>query len=223
MNDYAGQYRLLSWLSPSYPVGAFSYSHGLEFAVETGTVSDRASLISWLKTVLIHGTGRIDGVLFREAHVATRAEDWVRLKDIAEFGNAFQPTPEFALESRAQGAAFVRVTRSAWPSPALNEIDEDVVYPIAVAVSCAGHDISCKGGLQGYFHAFMGNLVSAAVRLIPLGQTDGQQAVAALEDTVRQAVSQGMEIPFDDIGSAAPLIDLASIQHETQYTRLFRS
>ena len=223
MNDYAGQYRLLSWLSPSYPVGAFSYSHGLEFAVETGTVSDRASLICWLKTVLILGTGRIDGVLFREAHAATRAEDWARVKDIAEFGNAFQPTPEFALESRAQGAAFVRVTRSAWPSSALNEVDEDVVYPIAVAVSCAGHDISCRGGLQGYFHAFMGNLVSAAVRLIPLGQTDGQHAVAALEDTVRQAVSQGMEIPFDDIGSAAPLIDVASIQHETQYTRLFRS
>ena len=223
MNDYAGQYRLLSWLSQSYPVGAFSYSHGLEFAVETGAVSDRASLIRWLKTVLIHGTGRIDGVLFREAHAATRAEDWMRLRDIVEVGNAFQPTPELALESRAQGAAFVRVTRSAWHSPALNEIDDAIIYPIAVAVSCAGHDIACEGGLQGYFHAFLANLVSAAVRLIPLGQTDGQHAVAALEDTVRQAVSQGMEILFEDIGSAAPLVDRASIQHETQYTRLFRS
>ena len=76
---------------------------------------------------------------------------------------------------------------------------------------------------MGYFHGFISNLVSAAVRLIPLGQTDGQLAVAAMEETVRQTVLQAMEVPFEDIGSAAPLVDLASMHHETQYTRLFRS
>lgn len=223
MTDPAAQYRLLTWLSPSFPVGAFSYSHGLEFAVESGAVSDMASLIRWLNTVLIFGVGRIDGVLFCEAYAAANAEDWSQLRDIVEYGNAFRPTAEFSLESRAQGAAFIRATRSSWPSPTLDEIDEDTVYPIAVSVSCAGHGIPCESSLQGYFHGFISNLVSAAVRLIPLGQTDGQLAVAAMEETVRQTALQAMEIPLEDIGSAAPLVDLASMHHETQYTRLFRS
>lgn len=223
MTDAARQYRLLSWLSPSYPVGAFSYSHGLEYAVETGEVSDTVTLTAWLTTVLLSGTGRVDGVLFREAHRAAASQGWDDLQETAALGNAFQPTAEFALESRAQGAAFVRATRSAWPSPAMDRIEEDTVYPVAVAVACAAHDISVEDGLHGYFHAFMSNLVSAAVRLIPLGQSDGQKAIALLETTVAKAADQAMTIPLDDIGSAAPLIDLASMRHETQYTRLFRS
>ena len=223
MTDAARQYRLLSWLSPSYPVGAFSYSHGLEYAVETSEVSDTKTLAAWLTTVLLSGTGRVDGVLFRKAHRAVVSQDWEDLQEIAELGNAFQPTSEFALESRAQGAAFVRATRSAWPSAALDRLDEDTVYPVAVAVACAAHGISAEDGLHGYFHAFMSNLVSAAVRLIPLGQTDGQKAIASLETTVAEAAEQAMTIPLDDIGSVAPLIDLASMRHETQYTRLFRS
>ena len=223
MTDIEAQYRLLSWLSPGYPVGAFSYSHGLEHAVDVGCVTDTSTLIDWLETVLLHGAGRVDGVLFREAHSAVASKEWHRLGEIAELGNAFQPTAEFALEARAQGAAFIRATRSAWPSDVLAEIDENTVYPVAVSVACAAHKISVEDGLHGYFHASMSNLVSAAVRLVPLGQTDGQRAIAALKDAVAQATRQAMEIPFDDIGSAAPLIDLASMHHETQYTRLFRS
>ncbi|MGB0629900.1 MAG: urease accessory protein UreF [Alphaproteobacteria bacterium] len=223
MTDVPSQYRLLSWLSPGYPVGAFSYSHSLEYAVETGGVSDPESLVGWLTTVLLRGTGRVDGVLFREAHAAVLSSDHERLEDIAELANAFQPTSEFALESRAQGDAFIRATRSAWPSPVLDRLADKAVYPVAVAAACAAHDIAVEDGLHGYFHAFMSNLVSAAVRLIPLGQTDGQLVIAALENTVSQSVEQAKVVPLDDIGSAAPLIDLASIHHETQYTRLFRS
>jgi len=223
MTDAARQYRLLSWLSPNYPVGAFSYSHGLEYAVEAGEVSDTETLVAWLKTVLLSGTGRVDGVLFREAHGASASQDWEDLQEIAALGNAFQPTSEFALEARAQGAAFIRATRSAWPSPVLDRIDDETVYPVAVAVTCAAHSISVQDGLHGYFHAFMSNLVSAAVRLIPLGQTDGQKAIARLETAVEAAAKQSMTISLYDIGSAAPLIELASMRHETQYTRLFRS
>jgi urease accessory protein len=223
MTDAARQYRLLSWLSPSYPVGAFSYSHGLEYAVEAGEVSDTETLVAWLTTVLLSGTGRVDGVLFREAHGAAASQGWEDLHKIAALSNAFQPTSEFALEARAQGAAFIRATRSAWPSPVLDRIDDETVYPVAVAVTCAAHGISVQDGLHGYFHAFMSNLVSAAVRLIPLGQTDGQKAIARLETSVEAAAKQSMTIPLNDIGSAAPLIELASMHHETQYTRLFRS
>lgn len=223
MMDSAGFYRLLSWLSPSYPVGAFSYSHGLEYAVETGAVTTAEDVSAWVSTVLLQGTGRVDGVLFREAYSAVAAENWDHLDDVVDLGNAFQATSEFALETRAQGNAFIKATLAAWPSDALTRIERGAVYPVAVAVACASHEIDLQTSLHGYFHAFAANLVSAAVRLVPLGQTDGQLAIAALADAVSQAQEQALNIPLDDIGSAAPLIDLASMHHETQYTRLFRS
>ena len=117
----------------------------------------------------------------------------------------------------------MRATRSAWSASVLDRIGEDTVYPIAIAVACAAYEIFLEEGLHGYFHAFVSNLVSAAVRLIPLGQTDGQMTIASLEKTVAEATDQAIAIPLDDIGAAAPLIDLGSMRHETQYTRLFRS
>lgn len=223
MIETDGLYRLLSWLSPSYPVGAFSYSHGLEYAVETGRVATATDVSEWVSTVLLQGTGRVDGVLFREAYSAVAEANWDHLDEIVDLGNAFQATSEFALETRAQGNAFIKATLAAWPADALTRIERGAVYPVAVAVACAAHDIDLKTALHGYFHAFSANLVSAAVRLVPLGQTDGQLAIAALANTVSQAQNQAVSIPLDDIGSAAPLVDLASMHHETQYTRLFRS
>jgi urease accessory protein len=223
MTENKDLYRLLSWLSPSYPVGAFSYSHGLEYAVEAGCVTDAETATGWVKTVLLQGTGRVDGILFREAYGAAAVTDWAQLADIVTLGNAFQATAEFALESGAQGNAFIKATRAAWPAAHLDHIEDGAVYPVAVAVACAAHDIPLETGLHGYFHAFAANLVSAAVRLVPLGQTDGQRSIAALAGAVAQAERQAFEIPLDDIGSSAPLLDLSSMRHETQYTRLFRS
>ena len=117
-------YRLLSWLSPSYPVGAFSYSHGLEHAVERGSITDVGDVVDWVKTVLLQGTGRVDGVLFREAFAATIGDDWRRLDELVVLGNAFQATAEFALESRSQGNAFVKATVAAWPADALRRIED---------------------------------------------------------------------------------------------------
>jgi len=223
MTETADLYRLLSWLSPSYPVGAFSYSHGLEYAVETGRVVTVGDVSEWVTTVLLQGTGRVDGVLFREAYSAAGAANWKHLDEIVELGNAFQATSEFALETRAQGNAFIKATLAAWPADAITRVEKGAVYPVAVAVACTAHHIDLEAALHGYFHAFAANLVSAAVRLVPLGQTDGQLAIAALADAVTQAHDQALTLSLDDIGSAAPLIDLASMHHETQYTRLFRS
>ena len=223
MADKEALYRLLSWLSPTYPVGAFAYSHGLEYAVEIGRVTAVGDLIEWVETALLYGTGRIDGVLFREAYLAAEKQDWTTLDDLAELGAAFQPTAEIALESRSQGDAFLTATRRAWPAPALTRLEGGAVYAIAVGLACAAHNIPLRDGLAGYFHAFAANLVSAGVRLIPLGQSDGQSAIAALEPSVARAEAQAMTIELDDMGSAAPLFDLYSMRHETQYSRLFRS
>lgn len=216
-------YRLLSWLSPNYPVGAFAYSHGLEYAVETGRVTKADDLVEWIETVLLHGTGRNDGVLFRETYQAVEQEDWDRLDYIAELGAAFQPTAEIALESRSQGEAFLSATAKAWPAPAFAHTPAGAIYAVAVGFACAAHQIDLRSGLGAYFHAFAANLVSAGVRLIPLGQSDGQAVQASLDPIVAVAETHAMTTDLDDMGSAAPLLDIASMQHETQYSRLFRS
>jgi urease accessory protein len=223
MADSRALYRLMSWLSPSYPVGAFAYSHGLEHAVEAGRVTDLMTLTAWVDAVLVHGTGSVDGPLFRETYATVWMSDWPRLDEIAALGTAFQASAEFALESRSQGAAFLKATRAAWPADALDQLGEGAVYPVAVAAACAAHKIGLEDGLSAYFHAFAANLVSAGVRLVPLGQSDGQAALAALETSVARAQERAMTIPLDDLGSAAPLIDFDSMFHETQYSRLFRS
>lgn len=223
MADRDALYRLLTWLSPNYPVGAFAYSHGLEDAVESGRVATRDAMVDWIETALLHGTGRVDGVLFREAYEATKANDGARLLGVTELGAAFQPSAEIALESRSLGEAFIGATRRAWPAQALDRLADDAVYAVAVGTACAAHGIPLADGLSAYFHGFAANLVSAGVRLVPLGQTDGQAALAALEPAVEAAAAQAMTIAPDDLGTAAPWLDLCSMRHETQYSRLFRS
>jgi len=223
MPDSRALYRLMSWLSPGFPVGAFAYSHGLETAVESGRVRDAGTLTEWVKTVLLDGTGRTDGVLFREAWQRARDADAAGLEEIAGLGHAFQPGAEIALESRAQGAAFLAAARASWPAPGLSALERETAYPVAVALACAAHGIALEDGLAAYFHGIASNLVSAGVRLIPLGQTDGQAALAALEPAVTDAVHRALVTPLDDLGTAAPVLDLDSFRHETQYTRLFRS
>ncbi len=217
-------YRLLAWLSPAYPIGAFSYSHGVETAVEEGFIKDRTSLVTWLETVLRDGTGRVDGALFAGAWRAAEARDWPAFEAIAERAIAWRGTSEMALESRQQGGSFLSITRTAWPHPDLNAVQAELALPVAVALATAVHDIALEAALEGYLHAFTANLISAAVRSVPLGQSDGQIALAALEPAVRRAVAAALAADdLDEVGTATPLLDWCSLRHETQYTRLFRS
>lgn len=224
--DAAALHRLLAWTSPSYPTGAFSYSHGLEQAVEDGAVRDLATLAEYVDTVLRHGGGWIDAVLFAQAWRA--ADDAEALDVVAELGAAFRGTAETALESRQQGAAFLAVTRRAWPHAALEAFAErnagrPLAHAVVMALACAAHGIALAPALQAYLHAFAANLVSAGVRLVPLGQTDGQIATARLAAVVAEVAAAAPRCDIEDLGSAAPWLDLCSIRHETQYTRLFRS
>ena len=221
-------YRLLAWLSPAYPIGAFSYSHGIETAVEEGFVTNRASLVAWLETVLHNGTGRVDGALFAMAWRAADAKDWSAFDAIAERAAAWRGTSEMALEARQQGGSFLAITRTAWPHPDLEAAHErlagEIALPVAVALAAAVHGIPLDAALTGFLHAFTANLISAAVRVVPLGQSDGQLALASLEEAVRYAASAALAVTdLDELGTATPLLDWCSIRHETQYTRLFRS
>lgn len=220
-------YRLMSWLSPAYPIGAFSYSSGIEWAVEAGDIRDAESLRRWLMVVIAEGGGFCDAVLFAHAHAAATSQDDHRLHAVAELAAALVPSKERYIETTAQGRAFVEATCAAWPCEALDRLAKAwqgaVAYPVAVGVAAAGHGIAVATALNAFQHAYTANLISAGVRLIPLGQTDGQRTLAALEPVLIAAAERALKTPLDEVGSAAFRADLASLQHETQYTRLFRS
>ena len=302
--DAAKHLRLQSWFSPAFPIGAFSYSHGLEWAVEEGTVTDRTSLIAWLDADLRYGSGRADAIFFAQAwratdappsspgrcasavshegrghtslaaaEVAANSGRWkndgiaassspLRLQGraatqspgegahdakvaesalpgqspmpdilaVAALAAAMRGTAELALESGQQGIAFLAAVRKAWPHPELDRLTNLLtqaaiapVLPIAAGICCAVHGIGLELALPFYVHGSAANLVNAAVRLVPLGQTDGQIALAALEEAVLETAREAAGANLEDAGSAAFMIDIASMRHETQYTRLFRS
>ena len=223
-------YRLLSWLSPSYPIGAFSYSHGLETAIEAGFVADAGTLAAWLKDILTEGAGRNDALFLRAAYEACTDNNDTALAEAAGLASAFQPTAELFLEATAQGGAFLETTSAAWPTATLDKLKR--VYqmrpaPLSVVVgaAAAGHNIALSASLHSYLHAFTANLVSAGVRLVPLGQTDGQRIIATLEPVIAQTCSQilALDTPLDHLASNTFINDWCSMRHETQYTRLFRS
>ncbi len=220
-----GLYRLLAWLSPAYPIGGFSYSHGIEWAVEDGLIRDRATLAGWIGVILTQGAGRIDGALFAAAWRAAKADDDAALDEISLLAAAWRGTAETALESAAQGSAFASTTIKAWPDARLAALaarHDKLALPVAAGVAFAAH-ADLADALTGYLAGFAGNLVSAGVRLVPLGQTDGQLTLADLEPVVAAAAEAALAADLDQLGSAAPMVDWASMRHETQYTRLFRS
>jgi urease accessory protein len=222
--------RLQAWLSPAFPAGSYSYSHGLEWAVEAGSVHDRASLVDWLAADLRYGSGRNEAIFFREASSHATRGDRAALLEIAELAAAFRGTSEFALESAQQASAYHSTLSHVWCDPLLDEVAETLAdrrIPLSVAlvvgIRCAKQHIPMVLALPAFLQSYVANLVTAGMRLIPLGQTDGQAAIAALEDTVLATSAEAASATIHDLGSAGFMVELASMAHETQYTRLFRS
>lgn len=204
-------YKLTAWLSPAYPVGAFAYSHGLEWAAAAGDVADAASAEAWIADCLAQGAGRTDAILLAQAW---RGGDAAELDELAR---VLAPSAGRLLETAAQGAAFGAVTEAAWGG------GEPLAYPVAVGRAAAAHGIPLEATAQMYLGAFAANLVSACVRLVPLGQTEGQRIVAALAPLTGRVAAEALAATLDDIGGCAIRADIASMRHETQATRLFRT
>jgi urease accessory protein len=208
---------LLAWLSPAFPTGGFAYSHGLEWAVEAGDIGDGDSLYRWLADVLAYGSGRSDTILLRHAHRA--AADPVALRDIVSFATACAPARERRDEALNQGRAF-RLAVVPWIATA---VPEDAPYSVAVGAAAGERSIPEDDTAAAYLQAFATNLISAAVRLVPLGQTAGLRVLAALEPVILATADTTRSATLDDVGGCAFRSDLAAMRHETQYTRLFRS
>jgi urease accessory protein len=218
---------LLVWLTPSFPVGSFAYSHGIEWAVEAGDIRDAESCAAWLGDILEHGGAWSDAVLLAAAHRAIGRHDDAALYEAAELAAVLAPSKERKLETLKQGEAFLLAVRNAWPCRTVDRLMKssggEVAFPIAVGAASAGHGLPLAQTLEAYLIAFASNLVSAAMRLIPLGQTDGTKIVARLAPLAREIAARAARSSLEDISGAALRADIASMRHETQYTRLFRS
>lgn len=218
---------LMIWLSPAFPVGGFAYSHGLEWAFETGDLHDAEGLADWLGALVEHGSLANDLILFAAAWHASRAGAAPALAEVAELALALANSAERRLETVTQGNAFLAAIAAAWTCAALDGLRAawpgDVAYPVAVAVAAGGHAQPLLPALEAFGLAFVANLVSAAVRLGIVGQTDGQRVTARLAPLLRAAAARAEAATLDDLGACAFRSDLASLRHETQYSRLFRS
>jgi urease accessory protein len=220
-DDTQALLRLMAWLSPAFPVGAFAYSGGLEQAVHDGQVRDPNALQAWLTAILTHGAQWNDAVLLAAAYRAF--DNAERLAEIAELAEALAGSSERHRETLLQGEAFLAAAAVAWPHPVFARIGKSTAYPVAVGAVAGAHEIALEATLAAYLHSVASNLVSVAIRCGVLGQRDGVAVLASTEAAISQIAARAAASTLDDLGSAAILADIASLKHETLGTRLFRS
>lgn len=220
MSKSADLQKLLTWLSPAFPVGAFAWSAGLEAAIVANTVHDRATTQHWIKGSLMHGGMRTDAILLAQAH--SSAQDPAALAELADLCLALTPARERHDETNITGNAFASAAK-AWPNPVLDNLPSPCPYPIAVGAIAAGHDIELAAALLAWLTAAVHGQVSVAVRLVPIGQSDGLAIMAELEASIAEIADFCQHATLDDIGAVAYAADIAQMSHETLTTRIFRS
>jgi len=220
MADAAAQLRLLAFLSPAFPVGGFSYSHGLERAAHEELLPDADALREWLRDLLTFGSGWNDAALFAEAH--RRAQQDGELSDLAELAEALAGSGERHRESMLQGAAFLAAAR-AWPHTVIDRLPAECPYCVAAGAILGAHDVALEMALGAWLQAFSMNLIQAAIRLGITGQKGAMTVLAALEPAIVQTAARAEHSTLDDLGSAALLSEIVAMKHETQHSRLFRS
>jgi urease accessory protein len=220
--DRQGLLRLMTWLSPAFPVGAFSYSHGLEWAVHEGTVQSADALHDWIEDLIRHGSGWNDAVLLAESQHAAHEGNGDRLSAVCELGEALSPSSERRLETMQMGQAFIDGVK-AWSNTIPDALNRGAPYPVAVGAVAARMNVGLEETIIAHLHAFASNLVSAAIRLVPLGQSQGLAVLARLEPVILSIARRAAGSSLDDLGSATIAADIASMHHETLQPRLFRS
>ena len=212
--------KLVTWLSPAFPVGAFAWSAGLETAIADGVVGDAASVKSWIEGALLNGGARTDAILLAAAHAG--AADAAALAEIADLGLALTPSFERWRETTITADSFIRAVAQ-WPTEVLERLPSPCPYPVVVGAVAAGHGIGVLDTLIAFLTAAVHGQVSVAVRLVPLGQTDGLKVMAGLEPVVADLAAAATTAGLADIGGIAYAADIAQMRHETLEPRIFRS
>ena len=203
---------VMQWLSPAFPIGGFAYSHGLEWAINKGYVSNREELQKWISDLLEYGSLKNDAILIK---LVLQGSD---PKEINELAMALCQACERLSETQLQGGAFCKIMREVWSL----EIDE-LTLPIALALAAKNESIDQNLVLPAYLHSFCSNLISVAMRLIPIGQTDGQKTLRELSPLISDSVRSVAKSDKDDLGSACFLSDVSAMQHEYLQPRVFKT
>jgi urease accessory protein len=207
--------QLLAFMSPAFPIGSFAYSHGLEWAIDDGAVTSAEDVRRWIESLLVHGSGWNDALLFAAAFDANH----VARQEIDELALALAASRERALETSDLGQSFAKATATL-----LTEEAKDFqTYPVAVSAACGDAGIGKHAALLAFLQAFSNNLIAVAVRLIPIGQTKGLEVMRDLMPIITETARRAMASSLGDLGSSTLLSDIAAMKHETQYSRVFRS
>ena len=203
---------VMQWLSPAFPIGGFAYSHGLEWAINKGYVSNREELQNWVSDLLEYGSLKNDAILIK---LVLKGSD---PKEINELALALCSASERLSETQLQGGAFCKIMREVWSL----EMDE-LTLPIALALAAKNENIDQNLVVPAYLHSFCSNLISVAMRLIPIGQTDGQKTLRELSPLISDSVRAVAKSDKDDLGSACFLSDVSAMQHEYLQPRVFKT
>ncbi|HEY9643748.1 MAG TPA: urease accessory protein UreF [Coleofasciculaceae cyanobacterium] len=217
--------RLLQLSSPALPVGAYSYSEGLETLVQAETVTNLQSLQHWLTQELQYGAIRLEAIALLNAYQAVQAEDWDSLKSENQWLSAFRETEELREQSWQMGRSLTRLLLQLQPEmePQIAACGEPCNFAIAFALAACHWQIDPQTAVLGYLQSWASNLVNAGVRLIPLGQTQGQRLLLNLYPQLQQTVESVLQRQEDEIWNCGWGLAIASMTHETLYSRLFRS
>ena len=202
---------LQAWFSPAFPIGAYSYSHGLETAIQDGLITDEVSLQSYISTLLLYGSGRNDGLFIKAAYEAEEEANALCL--------ALCASKERWQETTELGQAFSRVANTSYQT----DLPDGLAYPVAVGQAARTMNLDLTLTLQSYLQAFAANLISVGVRAIPIGQQAGQHCLVGLYPVIEEVITQAAEASLDEVGSAALLSDLMAMKHEHSVPRIYRT
>lgn len=200
---------LVQWLSPAFPVGAYAYSQGLEQAITAGEVKDPESLTDWITGILTHGAGKMDAILLAHGRAG---------ENLTDLAYAFASSAERQAEMRDQGAAFGQVVAAV-----TGQVQPPLPYALAVAHASRTLDLTDQQVIALFLQALAAQLISAAVRFVPLGAADGQRVLTTLAPLITTLAADYADAPLTDLATATLGADLAAMRHETMDVRIFRS
>lgn len=217
--------RLLQLASPALPVGAYTYSQGLEWMVESGTVHDETSALHWIGGLLEDSMGRLDAPLLATLHRAWQQEDWGEIIRLNDDYLASRETAEVRAETVQMGFSLCRLAIELPLVSGTISVDglEEIAFPTIWVGMAAAWDIPVLEAVQAYLFGWCENQISAAVKLVPLGQSAGQRLLLTLGSRIPILAERACTLPEEQWCNMAPGLAIASCCHETQYTRLFRS
>jgi len=202
---------LQNWFSPVFPIGAFSYSHGLEMAIQDGRIMDQDSLYDWISSLLSHGTGRNDAIMIKAAYDG--------LPELNDLCLALSASKERYQETTELGHAFCRVFNASHDG----NLPEGLAYPVAVGMASKTLGLNLKLTIQSYLQAFASNLISVGIRTIPIGQQSGQDCLLRLYPVIEDVATASIGATLDDIGGVFFHSDLMAMKHENITPRIYRS